>query len=101
MMQTEQQNFQLHQQIAHIVSSVQNHKSPYDKIASSIKPPMFSGDSSESLELDTWLFQIEEYFKTIGLIDDEQKMRAAGLTLKGHAASWYRDLMRRDQAPRT
>lgn len=100
MMQAEQHNFQLHQQIAQLIGSLQNHKSPYDKIASGIKPPMFSGDRSEGLELDTWLFQIEEYFKTINLTDDEQKMRAAGLTLKGHAASWYRDLMRRDQAPR-
>ena len=73
MMQAEQQNFQLHQQMAQLVGSLQNHKSPYDKIASGIKPPVFSGDRSEGLELDTWIFQIKEYFKTINLTDDEQK----------------------------
>lgn len=112
MVQSEQQNFQQHQQnlqlqqqLAEVMNGLtqnqnQNqHRSPYDKIVSSIKPPVYSGDRSEPLELDTWLFQIEEYFRTINLTDDEQKMRAAGLTLKGHAASWYRDVMSRNEPP--
>jgi len=97
MVQSEQQNTALQQQLAGIVGQ----KSPYDKIASGIKPPAYSGDKGEALELDTWLFQIEEYFKTVNLTDDEQKMRAAGLTLKGQAASWYRDAMSRASSPKT
>lgn len=103
--QQNQQNLQLQQQLTEVMASwnqtqsQSQHKSPYNKIVSSIKPPVYSGDRGEPLELDTWLFQIEEYFKTINLTDDEQKMRAAGLTLKGHAASWYRDVMSRNEPP--
>ena len=51
MVQSEQQNTALQQQLAGIVGNTQGQKSPYDKIASGIKPPAYSGDKGEALEL--------------------------------------------------
>lgn len=67
-----------------------------EKVAQGLKPPQFSGER-DSVELDTWLFQVEEYFLTLPNLDESSRVRAAGLMLKGQAASWYRDIMRREQ----
>lgn len=65
--------------------------------------PAFSGDK-DSEDLDTWLFMVNEFFHTLpAKVDDVQKIRFAGLQLKGQAASWYRDISTRtqDQLPHT
>ena len=65
-------------------------------LAKNIKPPLYSGDK-DSVQLDTWLFQLEQYFDTVQPMHDTDKVRAAGLLLKGQAASWLRDMMLRGE----
>ena len=71
-----------------------------EKVAQGLKPPLFSGEK-DSVELDTWLFQVKDYFQTVAPVPEEQRVRAAGLMLKGQAASWYRDAVGRDQSLKT
>lgn len=92
----------LHQQqaIGAIAAAVQARPtySSLENIAQGLKPPQFSGEK-DTVELDTWLFQVEEYFLTLPALDEPTRIRAAGLMLKGQAASWYRDVMRKDAPP--
>ena len=96
-MQTTTQQQQQQQHLVHTLASSQrsNGCMGLDQVAQGLKPPLFTGERN-SVELDTWLFQAHEYFQTISLESDEQRVRAAGLMLGGQAASWYRDVMRRE-----
>lgn len=93
--QNASQNQEMQLQLAQALAHNQNNRSGLEKVAQGLKPPLFSGER-DSIELDTWLFQVEEFYTTIGLVDEVQKVRAGGLMLKGQAASWYRDVMRRE-----
>lgn len=65
------------------------------------KPPTYSGEKGE--ELDTWIFQLEEYFATAGNVSDQQKIQIASLLFKGQLAEWWRDVHNRpvEQRPST
>jgi len=69
-------------------------------LAKNLKPPLYLGVKG-SEDLDTWLFQVEQHFLTLEPISDTNKVRLAGLLLKGQAASWYRDTMQRNHTIQT
>ena len=63
-----------------------------------IKPPVFSGER-DSPDLEVWLSQIEEYFRLVEVeLTPLQKIVAAGMLLKGQAATWYLDLRRKPES---
>jgi hypothetical protein len=61
------------------------------KALSTIKLPEFTGEK-DKVDLDTWLFQSEQYFTTLSQVTDAQKIQIASLQLRGHAAAWWRDV---------
>lgn len=72
-----------------------------NRLLRTYKPPAYSGEKGE--ELDTWIFQLEEYFATVGNVTDQQKIRIASLLFKGQTAEWWRDVNARsaEQRPST
>jgi len=56
-----------------------------------VKLPTYSGDT-ESDELDTWIFHMQEYFNANPGSTPAQQVRLAGMHLRGQAATWWRDL---------
>lgn len=58
---------------------------------SNLRPPPF-GEKDKPIEVDTWLFQMEQWFTTQPLLTEPEKVRLAGLLLHGTAASWFRDM---------
>ena len=73
-----------------------DHNSAMSVMAKHVKPPTFCGEKDAN-ELEVWLSQMEEYFLIIEppALSDLQKIMAAGMFLKGQAASWYLDVRRR------
>lgn len=69
-------------------------------LAKNVKPPLYSGEK-DTVELDTWIFQIEQYFEAMQSLNDAEKVRAAGLLLKSQAASWFRDMIQKGETFQT
>ncbi|KAI5323243.1 hypothetical protein L3X38_032315 [Prunus dulcis] len=59
------------------------------KVLDSFKPKSYNG-KREAKELDTFLWNIERYFKYLKLEDDEPKINAATLFLTDNALMWWR-----------
>ncbi|KAI5332170.1 hypothetical protein L3X38_022299 [Prunus dulcis] len=59
------------------------------KLLDSFKPKSYNG-KREAKELDTFLWNIERYFKYLKLEDDEPKINAATLFLTDNALMWWR-----------
>jgi hypothetical protein len=56
----------------------------------------------DAANLDAWVFQMEEYFSSMGtLVSDAEKIRFAGINLKGQAALWWLDVGKSPQRPTT
>lgn len=71
------------QQLAAMGQQANNHLKP--KI-----PDTFSGDAK--LDVETWLFQILQYFLACQVMDDARRVVFAGQLLRGNAALWWRSL---------
>jgi Ty3 transposon capsid-like protein/Zinc knuckle len=72
------------------------HSDPVAQLVRTLKPAPYSGMRSET-SLDTWLFQLGQYFEAVHIQDDGQRIRVAGMLLAGQAAEWYRDLFQHHQ----
>ncbi|KAI5328460.1 hypothetical protein L3X38_027857 [Prunus dulcis] len=59
------------------------------KVLDSFKPKSYNG-KREAKELDTFLWNIERYFKYLKLEDDEPKINTATLFLTDNALMWWR-----------
>ena len=59
------------------------------KAFDSFKPKSFNG-KREAKELDTFLWNMEKYFKYLKLEDDESKVSTATLFLTDNALIWWR-----------
>ena len=53
------------------------------------KPDFFAGKSDRHL-VDTWLFEIEQYFEACGVVGDDRAVTLAGFFLRAPAKVWYR-----------
>jgi hypothetical protein len=53
-------------------------------------PDTFSGDAK--LDVETWLFQMLQYFLACQVMDDARRVVFAGQLLRGNAALWWRSL---------
>ena len=91
-------------QITAIAGAVQPQPQPQPAVTaiaqamrSNLKPPPF-GEKDKPVEVDTWLFQLEQWFETQPMLSEPDKVRLAGLLLHGMAASWYRDMAKRPPA---
>ena len=61
--------------------------------------PTFGGDQDKQ-NLDTWLFQVEQFCDAAGIADQGERVLLAAMRLTGHAAAWWRDLCQvPDQRP--
>ncbi|CAL2270475.1 unnamed protein product [Prunus armeniaca] len=58
------------------------------KVLDSFKPKSYNG-KREAKELDTFLWNIERYFKYLRLEDDEPKINTATLLLTDNALMWW------------
>jgi len=81
--QVQGQIFAQQQQLAAIAHQATNHLKP--KI-----PDTFSGTSH--LDVETWLFQVLQYFLACHVMDDARRVVFAGQLLRGNAALWWRTL---------
>jgi len=59
------------------------------KVLDAFKPKSFNG-KREAKELDTFLWNIERYFKYLKMDDDESKITTATLLLTDNALMWWR-----------
>jgi hypothetical protein len=59
--------------------------------------PLFGEKASPPL--DTWLYQMSEFFNLNPHYTEENKVRWAGMHLRGQAASWWRDVGRSSNRP--
>jgi hypothetical protein len=59
------------------------------------KPETFDGGKTNS-RVDSWLFQLNEYFSACGVHNDMERVAYAGSMLRGAACTWWRQ--RRTQA---
>ena len=46
----------------HVLSMLARSSTGREQVAQGLKPPLFSGEK-DSVELDTWLFQVKNIFK--------------------------------------
>jgi hypothetical protein len=79
--------FALQQQVLQNAAAVANPGAT--SIVKNIMLDNFSGDR-DSIELDTWLFQVDEYFGANPGATEDNKVRFAGTLLHGQAAAWWR-----------
>lgn len=70
------------------------------KLLSQLKPPSYAGEK-DSDGLDTWVFQMNQYFDTTPGLSEKHKVLTAGLLLKGQAATWWRDVSQLPTAPKS
>ncbi|KAI5324160.1 hypothetical protein L3X38_033233 [Prunus dulcis] len=70
-----------------ILNKTRTPKEP--KVLDSFKPKFYNG-KREAKELDTFLWNIERYFKYLELEDDEPKINTATLFLTDNALMWWR-----------
>jgi hypothetical protein len=54
------------------------------------KPEAFRGLEQKSLHVETWLFQVKQYYRLINVTDESTRIQFAASLLQGHAARWYR-----------
>jgi len=54
-----------------------------------IKPEIFEGLTEKRLHVDTWLFQINQYYDLVKVTDESTRIRYAASLLKGNASLWY------------
>lgn len=87
------------QQLANVVQHQAQHhdghhqsRNSVAKALASAKLQDFDGTGKAREDLDTWLFMAEQYFQTLQAATDAEKVMIAALHLKGHAASWWRDV---------
>jgi len=80
------------------LSGVQNqpsqpsHVPPNSSISGSIKlakPSLFTGAIKANVE--TWLFEVEQYLTAYGVKDDSQKIAFATASFKGMAVQWWQN----------
>jgi hypothetical protein len=56
----------------------------------------------DAANLDAWVFQMEEYFNSMSTpVSEAEKIRFAGINLKGQAALWWLDVGKSAQRPAT
>jgi hypothetical protein len=60
-------------------------------LARLIKPTTYSG-TRNATDLNTWLFQLGQYFEVTHVMNDAQRIQVAGLLMTGQAADWFRDM---------
>ncbi|CAL8990741.1 unnamed protein product [Prunus brigantina] len=70
-----------------VLNKTQTPKEP--KVLDYFKPKSYNG-KREAKELDTFLWNIERYFKYLKLEDDEPKINTATLFLTDNALMWWR-----------
>ncbi|KAI5347846.1 hypothetical protein L3X38_000733 [Prunus dulcis] len=70
-----------------VLNKTRTSKEP--KVLDSFKPKSYNG-KREANELDTFLWNIERYFKYLKLEDDEPKINTATLFLADNALMWWR-----------
>jgi hypothetical protein len=71
------------------------------QLAKNLKVGVFHGEK-DTAGLDAWIFQLEEYFKTWPAgVSDAEKIRFAGINLKGQAAMWWLDIGQSSHRPDT
>ncbi len=64
-----------------------------------IKLQCFHGEK-DCADLDTWVFQMEEYFAAVPGLGEVDKVRFGGVNLRGQAAAWWRDVGKTDARPK-
>jgi hypothetical protein len=69
------------------------------ELSKNIKLQCFHGEK-DCAELDTWVFQVEEYFAAVPGLGEEDKVRFGGVNLRGQAAAWWRDVGKTDARPK-
>ncbi len=69
------------------------------EMSKKIKLQCFHGEK-DCAELDTWVFQMEEYFAAVPGLVEEDKVRFGGVNLRGQAAAWWRDVGKTDTRPK-
>jgi hypothetical protein len=70
------------------------------ELSKNIKLQWYYGEK-DSAELDTWVFQMEEYFAATPGLGEADKVRFGGVNLRGQAAAWWRDVGKTDKRPAT
>ena len=63
-----------------------------------VKPPQpynFHGERDINT-LEHWMFTLGEYFRLVGMVDEEQRIQYTGLLLRGAALAWYRSVRREE-----
>lgn len=95
------------QQLASVVQHQAHHaeaqhqsKNTVAKALASAKLPDLDGVGKAKDDLDTWLFLCEQNFQTLSSATDTEKIMIAALRLKGHSASWWRDVTQLPQSQR-
>jgi hypothetical protein len=100
--QFQQQVGELQQQNAQLVAQVQQQAvgvqqpeiqpqaaaGALSQLSKNIKLSFYHGDK-DSDELQTWVFQMNEYFASVGNPADADKIRFGGVYLRGQAATWW------------
>nr|XP_028946771.1 uncharacterized protein LOC114820346 [Malus domestica] len=72
-----------------IEARVEEIKSLDSKVIDSFKPKSYNG-KREAKELDTFVWNVERYFKYLKLEDDESKISTATMFLADNALMWWR-----------
>ena len=78
----------------------QSGQSSIPPLARSIKLPLF-GESGGPGDLHSWVHNLTEYFGMIPGLTEAEKVRYAGMHLRGQAATWWLDVGQSEQRPTT
>lgn len=63
------------------------------------KPDTFSADTATA-DVDSWIFQFEEYMEACNVVDNATKLREAATFLRGPASTWWRTVKQGDPTTR-
>jgi hypothetical protein len=83
-----QQIMQQMNQLQAQVQAVQQPAAPHPHALKPVRPDIFDGSSTLSVE--TWIFQLQQYFDLVGVVNQEQRALFASSLLRGHASVWWR-----------
>lgn len=53
-------------------------------------PAPFKGSDEKHVQVQSWLFSLNCYFRAVNVVSERQKIDYAVCLLQGHAAQWYR-----------
>lgn len=94
----QQQSQQLAEARTHSAAPLQQATAPaaatstvVSQLLKNVKLTPYHGEKDANA-LDVWVFQMEEYFASYSGLTEQDKVRAAGMLLKGQAAMWWRDV---------